>query len=160
VTVLDEVVSILRTCSRDELAAFAVIARKVMGPGRVAYGPTDLTVDRRDFRREAADEIVDAVWYWALDEVRRQMTRRNHVSLTNLIWDLRELAFEGFSRGWDGLDQKDKHAEIDRVVDSIKALQSDSRRARVHAFISATDSDPTGEYLAAHAEWRAGEEKP
>lgn len=41
-------------------------------------------------------------------------------TLTNLIWDLRELAFEGFSRGWDGLDQRDKHAEINRVIDAIK----------------------------------------
>lgn len=77
--VLDEVIGILRQCSRDELAAFAVIARKVMGPGRVAYGPTDLTVDRRKFRREAADEITDAVWYWALDTVRRQMVSRPRV---------------------------------------------------------------------------------
>lgn len=73
---IDEVISILRTCSRDELAAFAVIARKVMGPGRVVYGPTNLLVDRRDFRREAADEITDMIWYWALDEVRRQMVAK------------------------------------------------------------------------------------
>lgn len=46
-------------------------------------------------------------------------------SLLNLIWDLRELAFEGFSRGWDSLDQRDKHAEIDRVVDGIKTFQND-----------------------------------
>jgi hypothetical protein len=41
--------------------------------------------------------------------------------LENLIWDLRELAFEGFSRGWDGIDQRDKHREINKVIDAIKA---------------------------------------
>ena len=68
-----EIASLLSRCSPDELAAFGVIARKVMGQGRESYGPTILANDARNFRREAADEITDAIWYWALDEVQRQM---------------------------------------------------------------------------------------
>lgn len=49
-------------------------------------------------------------------------------SLINLIWDLRELAFEGFSRGWDNLDQRDKHAEIDRVINRIKEVLEQSKK--------------------------------
>lgn len=67
----DDLQSILDRCSADERAAFEVIARKVMGQGRKTYGPTVLSNDPRDFRREAADELVDALFYWSLEEVKR-----------------------------------------------------------------------------------------
>ena len=68
---LGELRGLLDIASDDELAAFAVIARKVMGRGREQYGATNLATDVRDFVKEAADEFVDAAWYLALDIVQR-----------------------------------------------------------------------------------------
>lgn len=69
-TALDEIIALLRPASRDELRAFTVIARRVMGVGRKQYGPTIVANDTRDFRKEGADELADYMWYVALQEVR------------------------------------------------------------------------------------------
>jgi hypothetical protein len=65
-----ELCALLAIGSIDELRAFGVIARRVMGKGRESYGPTDLKTDRRDFKTEKADEKTDWLWYDALDEIR------------------------------------------------------------------------------------------
>jgi hypothetical protein len=71
-TLLSEVHAILSRTSMDELRAFAVIARRVMGAGRKVYGPTIIANDARDYKQEAAEECFDATWYFALDHVRRR----------------------------------------------------------------------------------------
>jgi hypothetical protein len=73
-TLLADVTALLARTSTDELRAFAVIARRVMGGGREAYGPLILGNDTRDFAREAGEEIADAFWYLALVEVQRLPT--------------------------------------------------------------------------------------
>lgn len=69
---LDEIVALLKHCSRDELRAFLVIARRVMGKGRKTYGPTILANDARNFKHEKAAEKADWIWYDALDEVAQE----------------------------------------------------------------------------------------
>lgn len=64
-----ELCVLICTGSLDELRAFGVIARRVMGKGREIYGPLDLRRDRRDFRKERADEKADWIWYDAILEV-------------------------------------------------------------------------------------------
>lgn len=66
---LSDIHALLARGSRDELRAFLVIARRVMGGGRKQYGPLILSNDTRDFKREAADEAADLVWYVAIQQV-------------------------------------------------------------------------------------------
>ena len=73
---IGELRGLLDIASDDELAAFAVIARRVMGGGRTQYGPLDLAADKRDFAKEAADEAADLLWYAAIQAVLAGYRRR------------------------------------------------------------------------------------
>lgn len=77
---IGELRGLLEIASDDELAAFAVIARRVMGGGRVQYGPLDLATDKRNFAKEAADEAADLLWYAAIQKVLAGY-RQQHTSL-------------------------------------------------------------------------------
>lgn len=48
----------------DEVAVLAQIARRVR-EGRLVYGPLSLAADDRDFDRETAEELLDALMYRA-----------------------------------------------------------------------------------------------
>jgi hypothetical protein len=53
----------------DELEAVALVAeRLVAGAGH--YGRLDLATDRRDFRHEASEELLDGIAYAAMDALR------------------------------------------------------------------------------------------
>jgi hypothetical protein len=49
----------------DELRVLDVIVARISGGGFEQYGGMDLATDTRDFRKEAADEFADALWYMA-----------------------------------------------------------------------------------------------
>lgn len=68
-SILAEIHALLESGSIDELRAFRVIARRVMSGGRDQYGPLVLSNDARDFRKEAADECADLLWYVAIQQV-------------------------------------------------------------------------------------------
>jgi hypothetical protein len=51
--------------SDRERILLALIAERVAGPGRRGYGAPRLATDGRDFRREAAEEVADALFYAA-----------------------------------------------------------------------------------------------
>ena len=53
-------------CCYDELRVLTVLARR-LEVGRNRYGYLDLHSDRRDFKRERAEEYVDAAIYDACD---------------------------------------------------------------------------------------------
>jgi hypothetical protein len=61
--------------SLDELRACDFILSRIFGVGRANYGPTDLRTDKRDFRKESAEELADHLWYAALEYVRREDQR-------------------------------------------------------------------------------------
>ena len=59
------------TCEQlgdEELRVLVVLARRLLA-GQRAYGRLDLANDRRDFRRERAEELADAMVYDAVHEV-------------------------------------------------------------------------------------------
>ena len=60
----------LRECSDDELR---VIDRVLVGieTGRIAYGPLNVNGDSRGWKREAAMELRDFLFYAAASEVAR-----------------------------------------------------------------------------------------
>lgn len=61
-----ELVAIMERSCFDELRVLAVLARRIE-VGRNRYGYLDLHADKRDFRRERAEEYVDAAIYDACD---------------------------------------------------------------------------------------------
>ena len=62
----DELRAIAERSSFDELRVLAVLARR-LEVGRNRYGYLDLSSDKRDFKRERAEEYVDAAIYDACD---------------------------------------------------------------------------------------------
>ena len=63
----------------DELRVIDVILTRISGGGFDEYGGMVLATDRRDFRKEAADEFADALWYMAADVVRRTDERLDRI---------------------------------------------------------------------------------
>ncbi len=58
----------LLQCSRDELRVMSqLLARLELG--RARYGHLDLARDKRDFKREEAEEHLDAAVYRACDQL-------------------------------------------------------------------------------------------
>ena len=60
---------------RDELRALVILATRVW-VGQSRYGCLDVRRDPRDFRREALEELCDAVFYLAAALLRRQKASR------------------------------------------------------------------------------------
>lgn len=54
---------------QDELLVLATIAERAVG-GAEVYGPIALATDRRNFRKEAAEELVDACFYSTCELIR------------------------------------------------------------------------------------------
>ena len=52
----------------EELAVLVALSRRLLA-GQRAYGRLDLAHDARDFRRERAEELEDALIYTAIAEV-------------------------------------------------------------------------------------------
>lgn len=51
--------------SPDERRVLLMVAQRLIGAGQAVYGRLDLRNDRRDFAREAGEELVDAAIYGA-----------------------------------------------------------------------------------------------
>ena len=65
---LAELVALARPLGHDERMVLAVLARRLLA-GQQAYGRLDALHDRRDWRRERAEELADALVYGAIAEV-------------------------------------------------------------------------------------------
>lgn len=66
-----EIHRLLGECSDDEVRVVHAILRRVHRARR-EYGPLRLGTDARDFHHEAACEAFDALFYLAIEDVRRQ----------------------------------------------------------------------------------------
>jgi hypothetical protein len=72
--VYDELVAVLHQLAPVERNVLLTIGRRLLaGQGR--YGRLDLTTDRRDWRRERAEELADALVYGAIAEVASTLTK-------------------------------------------------------------------------------------
>jgi hypothetical protein len=65
---MTELEAILAELGPDEHRVILVLARRLLA-GQHAYGRLDVATDGRDWRRERADELADALVYWAIEEV-------------------------------------------------------------------------------------------
>ena len=63
--ILAVVVDHLGECSIDELRVMCAVAKR-LETGRARYGLLDLAADPRDWQRELAEELLDAVIYAAI----------------------------------------------------------------------------------------------
>jgi hypothetical protein len=63
-----ELEAILAELGTDEHRVMLVLARRLLA-GQRAYGRLDVATDGRDWRREMADELADALVYLAIGEV-------------------------------------------------------------------------------------------
>ena len=61
----------LELCALDELRVIGVVLAR-LELGRQRYGYLDLNRDRRDWKREEAEEHIDAAVYRACDELDRE----------------------------------------------------------------------------------------
>jgi hypothetical protein len=61
---IDELTRLASKLAPDELRVLLEVARRLK-MGRRVYGKLDLATDRRDFQREAAEELIDAAVYSA-----------------------------------------------------------------------------------------------
>ena len=59
-----ELLDLLSRLGPDERAVITYIARRLV-QGEKAYGPLDLKRDRRNWKREASEELLDACVYLA-----------------------------------------------------------------------------------------------
>lgn len=57
-----QIEGMLPAMSLDELRVLREICTRVNG-ARESYGPLELSTDRRDWRRERANELFDAMFY-------------------------------------------------------------------------------------------------
>lgn len=76
VAIARQVCSLIMTGSLDEVRVMQWIASRVLGGGAEQYGRLSLARDGRDFRNEAADELADAIFYFACDYLKREDARR------------------------------------------------------------------------------------
>jgi hypothetical protein len=65
---MTELDAILAELGTDEHRVMLVLARRLLA-GQKAYGRLDVATDGRDWRRERADELADALVYLAIGEV-------------------------------------------------------------------------------------------
>jgi hypothetical protein len=63
------IASRLLSLSEDELRVIDVVTSRIIGLGRNSYEPLDLARDERDWSKEAAEEMADALFYLAAHAV-------------------------------------------------------------------------------------------
>ncbi len=69
------IAELARALGPDELAVLALVAQGLVR-GRSVYGELDTKSDRRDFRREASEELRDTLVYMGAELVRLQRGQR------------------------------------------------------------------------------------
>ena len=67
--------AVIATLGDDEVAVLLVLAKR-LATGQQEYGRLNLRRDRRQWRREAAEEAADLLAYLAFDLVRRELAPR------------------------------------------------------------------------------------
>jgi len=67
---VDVLAAIGQRLGHDELEVLVMLAEGTLA-GECIYGQLDLGRDRRDFRRESAEELLDGAFYIAADLARR-----------------------------------------------------------------------------------------
>jgi hypothetical protein len=65
-----ELEAIAESLGPQEIRVLCFLAARLLG-GQVAYGQLDVANDRRDYARERAEELGDALVYTAMAELRR-----------------------------------------------------------------------------------------
>jgi hypothetical protein len=65
---MNELEAVVRELGPEERRVLLVLARRLLA-GQHAYGRLDVARDGRDWRRERADELADALVYGAIAEV-------------------------------------------------------------------------------------------
>lgn len=75
-TELDRLLTSWRRLGTDERTVVALVAER-LAAGRETYGELAIATDRRDFGAEAAEELVDAVVYLAVETLRQQQRGHN-----------------------------------------------------------------------------------
>lgn len=66
-------VTLIGDLGDQELAVFLALGRRLLA-GQRAYGPLALQTDRRDWKKERAEELADALIYQAIGEVAEKLT--------------------------------------------------------------------------------------
>lgn len=69
-----ELAALIGELGVDERRVLLVLARRLLD-GQKTYGLLDIANDRRDWRRERAEEFADSLVYGAIAEVAGSMTR-------------------------------------------------------------------------------------
>lgn len=64
-TTIEELAAVTRELNHDEQQVLLVIAQRIRA-GRWVYGGLDLGADKRDMRKEANEELLDATVYLAM----------------------------------------------------------------------------------------------
>jgi hypothetical protein len=65
-----ELLDVVAALGTDERRVLLVLARRLLA-GQGAYGRLDVAKDRRDWRAEAAEELLDGCVYLACETMRR-----------------------------------------------------------------------------------------
>ena len=65
---VDELLAVVEELGADERRVLLALARRLLA-GQAHYGKLDLAHDGRDWRRERAEELADALVYGAIAEV-------------------------------------------------------------------------------------------
>ena len=69
---LEQIVEVVEDLAEEEGGVLLVLAKRLLA-GQRAYGRLDLAHDARDWRKERADELADALVYTAIAEVAAQV---------------------------------------------------------------------------------------
>jgi hypothetical protein len=70
--VLHDLHATLAALGDDEVRVVALVAKR-LAIGRKCYGPLDIKGDRRDWRHEASEELLDGCVYLAAETLRREV---------------------------------------------------------------------------------------
>lgn len=66
---LRQLLALTTQLNRDEMAVLVEVAEGLL-KGKPQYGPLDIAADRRDFPREAGEELRDCMVYIAVERLR------------------------------------------------------------------------------------------
>ncbi len=75
VTASSELLEVVSELGDDERRVLLVLARRLLA-GQGTYGRLDIATDRRDWRKERAEELSDLLVYDAIAEIAAETRRR------------------------------------------------------------------------------------
>ena len=71
---LDTMGRILPQLGHDEVVVLAALAKRIL-VGQQQYGRLDLATDKRDWRKEKAEEEQDWLFYAVFEDLKREMVK-------------------------------------------------------------------------------------